>query len=450
MASRAWRWCWDRGVLFVGLTFFAGMAFSFFRHVEDGEWHTCYARAAQRMQAGETIHRNELTAYAYPPAMALLSVPLANLTPRASLVAWYLVNVGAGCAVFVFAWRLVGGPRLVRLAPRWQAVFWLGFLLSLRFLQGPWGNQQFDTAIAALLFWGCWQLWRGRELWAGAGIGAAAAMKCTPLLFVPYLIFRGKWRGAAAACCVAAALNLAPDVLYPQLSGASYLADWKRSFLGEVGQRAPGAWFSDLQLNQSLAGLFNRLAQMGAGGRPNADAPLAPATVAALRWATYGVCALSMLATAWRFGAPFRSVPDGAKHAPGTHVPWYRLRVAVEASALVCLMLLASPMSSKAHYVVLLLPSLVLARGLVEGRSRTYWRLLAPLALLGPLTAKDITGKVVGEWLLMWGGPTWFVCLLLIAMWLAPIGRRASRKNSCHAPPPSFGMPPGGSALRAA
>ncbi|OYV81006.1 MAG: hypothetical protein B7Z73_18590, partial [Planctomycetia bacterium 21-64-5] len=106
------------------------------------------------------------------------------------------------------------------------------------------------------------------------------------------------------------------------------------------------------------------------------------------------------------------SVRNGTESVP------YRVLPAqgIEAAALFCLMLLLSPMSSKAHYVVLVLPCFLVARAVVEGRlSGKVW--LPPLLLLGPLTAKGVTGKPLGDLLLAWGLPTWCVLLLLAALW---------------------------------
>ena len=82
-------------------------------------------------------------------------------------------------------------------------------------------------------------------------------------------------------------------------------------------------------------------------------------------------------------------------------------------------MLLLSPMSSKAHYVALLLPCFVMTRAFVE--KRLNWKLWLPLlVVLGPLTAKGITGKTLGDLMLAWGFPTWFALVLLVAMWRLP------------------------------
>ncbi|HEX7447393.1 MAG TPA: glycosyltransferase family 87 protein [Pirellulales bacterium] len=433
-------WCRVYWVRWAAVIFFVALAWPFVRKGERGEWRQCFVRAAHRLQAGDRIHHAlEPNAYAYPPAMAMLAVPLANLPPAASLMAWYLVNVVALSVAVVCAWRLIGGESLTALGGRQAAVLGLGLFLASRFLIAPLENQQFDGVIAACLMAGCLALAQGRATRAAVLLGLAAGMKCTPLLFAPYLMWRGRFKAAGVLVFVAVAVNRLPDWLWPQAAGVSYLGDWVGTFLLKVGRTAPGVWDSDLVLNQSLSALVNRFFQAGlplsAADLPTAHAALSDAMVHAMRWLTYGISAGLLAVTAWRMGKPFggfsvrgsgsskASIARTAEHAgQGGHTPvfardWVEIRPAIEASAILCLMLLLSPMSSKAHYVVLLLPCLVLARAAVERRCDARWW-LPPLVIFGPLTSKGVTGKPLGDVVLAWGFPTWFAIVLLVAMWI--------------------------------
>ena len=504
-----WRlltWCGDRAPLLVAIAFFLAMFWPFMRKGEQGEWRRCFLRAAHRLEARQILHwPDEPNTYSYPPAMAMLAVPLAKLTFRWSLAGWYLVNVAAMISVIGCAWRLIGGPPLAHQNPTrkrgiatklprifgergsedglprpssqkrdglgrpssaihsagdeghcsWTAVFWLGLLLASRYLMAPLENQQFDVVIAACLLAGCLALARGSDTWAACWLGAGAAMKCTPLLFAPYLVWRGKPRAAAITLLVAVGINCLPDLLWPQSGDGSYLGDWIGVFLLKAGRSAPGVWDSDIILNQSLAGLINRFVQSGipltASQLPSALTPLSPSATLLIRALFYIASGTLLAATLCAFGRPGRWLGTGAGkgdryvlcEAPlgpfrqNVPVPFprpqtsRREQVAVESAAVLCLMLLLSPMSSKAHYVVLVLPCLLTARAVVEGRlSGKLW--LPPLVLLGPLTAKGITGKPLGDLMLAWGLPTWCVLLLLVAMWkLSPDKRFTARAVRC-------------------
>lgn len=413
-------WWIRRWLLLAAVVFFIVMAWPFLRKQERGEWRTCFVRAAQRLQAREMIHYSEPNAYAYPPAMAMLAVPLANLPFQTSLVAWYLVNVAATVIAVVCAWRLVGGTPLSDLRGPPAAAYAIGIAVAARFLIAPLENQQFDAVIAACMLSGCLALWRGRQMLAAVLLGVAAAMKCTPLLFVPYLLWRGRVACAGTLLFTAVAMNRLPDVLWPRTDGNSYLGDWVATFLLKVGRTAPGVWESDLVLNQSLSGLFNRFWQAGLplspAALPDAHAVLADDTVWWMRLLVYGASVALLAVAAWHWGRPGRldgKAPAGAE--PG-FADWPTVQTGIDAAVIACLMLLLSPMSSKSHYVVLVLPCLLLGRAVVDGRLN--WRLWLPLlALLGPLSSKGVTGKPLGDLLLAWGFPTWFAIALLVAMW---------------------------------
>ncbi|HEX7379247.1 MAG TPA: glycosyltransferase family 87 protein [Pirellulales bacterium] len=417
---RTWRWCRRHAHLFGAVLFFVGMCVPFVRKVEQGEWQRCFVRAAQRMERGEIIHRpHEPNTYAYPPAMAMFVMPLAQLPLYWSLFAWYIVNVAAMMTAISCAWRLIGATSLAELDRSWWAVFWLGLFLVSRFLVAPLENQQFDVVITACVFAGCLAQWRGREVAAAFWLGIAAAMKCTPLLFAPYLVWRGRIRAAALMALIAVFVNRLPDYFWPLPNGASYLGDWIGTCLLKLGQSTPGVWDSDVLLNQSLSGLVNRLAQSGiplsTAQLPSVWTMFSSTATSAIRWLTYG-SGLGLLAiTALSFGRPGRAAAVPALTG-GAPAPWASLKTPLELAAVLCLMLLLSPMSSKAHYVILLLPCLFVSRAAIE--KRLDWRLwLPPLILLGPLTAKGITGKPLGDLMLAWGFPTLFAAVLLAALW---------------------------------
>lgn len=418
-AARAKTWLSRHALLPWSTLAFLVLGFLFLRHQgEDCEWRRCFVRAARRLAQGEHIHRIEPNAYAYPPAMAMFSIPLAHLPPKVSLVGWYLVNVFATCVVFTCAWRLVGGPPLNALYGHWKSVFALAVFLAFRFVSAPMETQQFDIVITALALVGCVRLGQGRDWSASIWLGLASAMKLTPLLFAPMLLWRGRPKAACMVLLVAALVNRVPDWAFPQQNGQPYLADWSQTFLGEVGRSGPGVWYSDVLLNQSLAGMFHRWVHGGASllwnPEPSHGAERTTVSIALLRWLVYGSGLALGVISAWRFGWGRKwHVPTPTERPLG----WHHLRLPIEAASVFCLMLLLSPMSSKAHYIVLLLPCMLLARAAIEQPLPHIRWLFVPLVLFGPLTAKGLIGNYLGKFTLAWGLPTWFVIVMLFAMW---------------------------------
>ncbi|MBX9787464.1 MAG: DUF2029 domain-containing protein [Pirellulales bacterium] len=415
-------WTRQHVLLLAAIVFFTLYSGTVLRRGRTNLWFDCYARAASRMMNREPIHHVERDAYAYPPFMALASVPLAQLPGLSSLVAYYALNAAAGCCAIAIAWRLAGAPSLVALPRRWWLVLAAGLVLGFRYLLAPLDNVQPDLILATLVMAGVWQLWNGRDLRAAWLLGTATAMKCTPLLFAPYLVWRGRPRAALVLVLVAAGLNLLPDLLFPQTSGRSYVTDWRETFLGGVAHSAPGDWHSDLVLNQSLGGLVQRYYRWGSATNwrelAATQAPLDAATARRLQLAVLSIGAVLVALSAWFGGRPLRRAATLPPHA-SAHVAWSQLRTPIEASAIVVLMLLLSPMSGKAHYAVLFLPIFLICRLHAEQRGWAVRALAIALWLTGPLMAKDLLGKTLGDLFLAWGVTTWFAIFCWLGMGLA-------------------------------
>lgn len=401
-----------RWPLVAAVALLIGVPLLFVTRGERSEWNDCFVTAAKHLAAREPIHSRGET-YAYPPSMALLSVGVGNLPIHWSLWVWGLINVAATILTFVGSWRLIGGPSLGQLDRRWTAVLALGCFLAVRWGMSPLEHQQFDMVIAACIVWGCVGIVAKREVAGGLLLGVAASMKCTPLLFAPYLAWRGRWRAAVMVGVGAIALNIAPDLLWPQRAGGSYLLDWHRVFIAGVSDSAPGTWHSDITLNQSLGGLFNRLVRVGVPLElTNVDAvPISVDAALGIKYLTHCTGLLLVAATVFVGGRPFRA-PAVDDQPVKRDWLW-----AVEFSAIVSLMLLLSPMSSKAHYVVLWLPSLVIARQLIERPTAARYGIVVLLAITGTLTTKGLLGKSLGDLTLLWGLPTWHAIITLVALW---------------------------------
>jgi hypothetical protein len=408
-----------------------GYGFVFAREPQRSDWYCCYVRAALRMQQGQRIHMVDASPYAYPPLMAMLTIPLAQFPAGVGIVAWYVVSIMALAIAAWYAWRLIGGPTHGPLAGRWAAVAALALLCSMRFIISPLDTRQFDTVIAALLMAGCWRLAAGHQPSAGLLLGLAAAMKCTPLLLVPYLAWRRWYCAAVLVAVTAVAANLLPEFCLPQRSGGWYLADWKRHFL-DVSQRVPpGTWFSGLAQNQSLAGMFQRWFRYGLPFSTQAinTGELPAGSVPLLRACVYGAAALLVAITLYvgRRGRLGLQVQGSEEYDPAQTLR----RFAAEVSAVFALMLLLSPMTSRAHYLILILPALLICRAAIMDRDLFCRRLLPVLLVCGPLATKGLVGKTLGDLALAWSLPTWYAILCLACMWRL-LARDRADPSSAH------------------
>ena len=323
----------------------------------SGDWIPVYVEAARRLLAGEDIYNG--IGYAYPPFMAMIATPFVFLPPLAIRVAFFAMC--ALCTVIMVraAWRIAAGPAIDDPQPwgrqEW-AIFLFGLLCGGPYILNTFNVQQSDLLIGALLIGGCLQLLHGRQVSGGVLVGLAAACKMTPLLFCPYLLFRRQWVAGILVGAVALAVNLLPNLVSTPPQGGLWLTHWIAGSVVQGSEQTLGAVSSRMRAltNLSLSGTTHRVINTGlafrAGRLEMVERPAVEMrTVVGIFLglaAALGAVSFAALLIASRAAAP-----------PGWPPP-----TAVEYAIIMCLMLLLSPMSSSAHFNILVLPGFCLAR----------------------------------------------------------------------------------------
>ncbi len=380
-----------------------------------GDWDQVYVPAAERLRSGGEVFE---AAYFYPPFAAWVAIPFTFLPPGASVVAWY----GAGAAALVVllrgSWRLAGGeawPGTAGGSWREHVIVWAGLAVGLRYAFDCFANRQTDLVIAALMVAGCERLTARRDAAAGVLFGLAAALKCTPLLWAPYLAAARRFRAAGLVVLVAVAVNLLPDLTHPAPAGPR-LIRWARMFVTPMlnDDYDPGTWAAGINFNHSVAGVCNRwltVERTAAGGvrcLPAADR----VSPAALKAVVYGIDGLFVVAAV-------AAVVVSRRAGRGCG--------AVEYSLVVLLMLLLSPQSSKPHYCALVLPGFCLARLATERRDRALGGLLAITLGATLVLTRGLLGQRASGTALWWGGVFWPTAALfggcVYALWAGPRSR---------------------------
>src|SRR5262249_38066370 len=88
-------------------------------------------------------------------------------------------------------------------------------------------------------------------------------------------------------------------------------------------------------------------------------------------------------------------------------------RLALECCVVFLMMLLLSPMSSKPHFLTLLLPGFCLARLAIGERRLVLGAFVVAAAAVGALSIRDLWGNDLSAAALWWGSVTWSTLLLL-------------------------------------
>ncbi|MEV6114588.1 glycosyltransferase 87 family protein [Streptomyces sp. NPDC052109] len=187
--------------------------------------------------------------FTYPPFAAVAMLPLALLGRTSAIVASLLVNLAALAVIL----RILAGPG-------WRRHGWYRWSLCLCLLalfeplRDTFSFGQVNLVLLALVLADCRLLATGRERWAGAGIGLAAAVKLTPALFIGLLLLAGRRRAAGVATAVAVAATALAAWADPRASRFYWTeALWDTGRVGRL----------DYVSNQSLQGVLARLGEPG-------------------------------------------------------------------------------------------------------------------------------------------------------------------------------------------
>ena len=180
----------------------------------------------------------DLLPFVYPPVAAVLFAPLALLPLPLLKVLWTALGVAL---LAHLAWRMTNSMPAVVLVT--ALATWLDPVRTTLYLG------QINIVLLALVLLDL--LGRRDSRWRGVGVGLAAAIKLTPLLFVAYLLVRRRFRAAATAVATFTAASLAGFALAP----ADSVTYWLHGTFAAADRISP----VDSTANHSLNGLLTRL-----------------------------------------------------------------------------------------------------------------------------------------------------------------------------------------------
>jgi alpha-1,2-mannosyltransferase len=227
--------------------------------------------------------------FTYTPFAALMFWPAAHLPLFVSRVSWSLLNSFAMLALIGLSIKVARGVCFSRRV-------WVSALVCMLpvaalapvALTLYYGQVNFLLVLMVLGDLTCVIGLRGHTLPRGVLVGVAAAIKLTPLIFIPFLLLTRQFRAALTALasflfCTGFALALAPH--------SSWLY-WTKDVFD--AQRVGSSWFVS---NQNLLGAVERLVG-------HAPSPVLLASLTLL----FAVGGLLLAARAYRRSSPFLGV----------------------------------------------------------------------------------------------------------------------------------------------
>jgi hypothetical protein len=380
--------------------------------------------------------------YNYPnaPIMPLLLTPLAQLPPLVGSLSWFYLKVAMALVSIYWVCRLVETRR--QPFPGWAKA--LAILLSLRPIMGDLSHGNVNLFILFLVVAALYLFHHRRDLGAGLLLALSITCKVTPLLFVPYLVWKRAWT-ALAGCALGLVLFfwVVPGCFLGMDHNARLLASWYERMIEPFV--VEGVVTTE-HINQSVPGLVYRLATHSPSSLKYVNDQPVGAEYHNLweldpdqaRWLVKGCMALFAGLILWTCRTPATSRQG-----------W---RLAAEYSLVVLGMLLFSERTWKHHCVTLLLPFAVVAYylGACRPGPRLRLYLIGTLAAVALLMASTSTSLVAGRARLprlegaklaqVYGAYVW-AYLLLVAALAVLLKQPAAPAQACTPQTPADGAP---------
>jgi hypothetical protein len=316
--------------------------------------------------------------FTYPPALAFIMLPLTPLPALLQMLIWYAITIAASVGMYKLAERIAS--RMFADSFGAEELLWvrvIAVILSLKFVLAVFENQSHDALTGILILFGLASLADGHEKTAGGALGIAAAIKATPLIFLPYLIVKKRFIAAAIFTIIMLAVSFLPDLFFTPAGGSEgYFLGWLHHIAGPSLSIDPGAallkfWAGANAFNHSLRGAVSL----------QIDEMAYPALHKAV---LYGLD-IAFIA----FAALLIMVRKPARNM-----------IAVDGSILIIGILMLSPMTSRSHYVLLVLPYVTLTMVMLRDQVTRGIGIavLAVSFVFLTVTSNDVVGKRLSDY----------------------------------------------------
>jgi Glycosyltransferase family 87 len=168
----------------------------------DGIDFTSYLMSAQALWEGRSPYGLDTPwPYVYPMLLAFLLIPLVALPYAAAALAWFAASLAALCGILSKTTDRSALPVTATLAA------------SFAIIQSTLLNGQVNFLVVLCSVLAVCAARDGRDVTAGAWLGAGIALKLMPAVLAMYFLVRGRWRAVVATAVASLVFSFGPAVL---------------------------------------------------------------------------------------------------------------------------------------------------------------------------------------------------------------------------------------------
>jgi hypothetical protein len=367
--------------------------------------------AARAMRHGADIYASGSRGYVYPPLIAFLYQPLAMLTDRSAGFVALAVEAVLSVFTLVLVSRVMVRRLLDRVDPLLAArVALLGAICTADKIKGEFTH--LETNVLMLLAFTAAMRWVDKRPWVcGLALGFAFNIKYLPVVLVPYLLLRRRYRATAWFAAWAVVFAVLPAVSMGWRANGRAWAQASGGVLKLFGVDVGVAHAAHVHAITDAVSISLTSGLARILGRPSPWPLFAAAAVGAV------FCAYAW----WVYRRNAFPVVRWPSAMVDQHRPPYRGLFSVEWIGLLLLMLTFSPFTNSRH-LYMLLDANIAGATLLLGTAGRVPRL--PLALAMGFMALGITfppGSSApfegsDHWWRMIGGPGWAMLVMFTAL----------------------------------
>jgi hypothetical protein len=339
--------------------------------------------------------------YRYPPFFLILFLPLWLLPYSMAAYLWYLLSALAIAGIALVLRAEIAPARLAKpLTAACILALAQYFVMALHY-----GNAHLLAIF--FLFSSFYYENRDRSWLSALLLSISIIVKLTPIILLPYLAIRRRWKMLSACALFVVLLNLAPGLYFGFQENSRLLRTWYNHVIAnQEFHEANGP------INLSMKGIFRRyFTEVDYDQRIDGDVEYPAVNLATLSSDKTDIAwmilsAASMIAALAFISWRTRKIEAESK------LP------ALELGLMICLMLLIGPLTSKIYFIALIWPVVSLAGFASGGKSpaATFARRVIYSVALVNSVLPLLPGRSIQRLLLVLGVDCLVTCLLALAL----------------------------------
>ena len=191
-----------------------------------------YHHVAKDFLAGKDIYYRDteaITPFKYSPFFAFVINPIGLLPIKVAAALFFVINFLATIVLFRWAKEIIVQEPLS--AKEGFFLYFIGAVFISRYVILNWDSGQVVIIMCALTVCSLYLFSRERDVLGAALLAGAILIKYMPAIFIPYLIFRKKFKAAALTVIFIVLWLLLPALVVGIQKNIAYLTSWFPSII---------------------------------------------------------------------------------------------------------------------------------------------------------------------------------------------------------------------------